>query len=64
MELQLGDVLTMKKRHPCGDNKWLLLGVGMDLKMRCVRCGHEITLPRVKAEKTIRSIRHPENTST
>lgn len=64
MELQSGDVLTMKKEHPCGDKRWLVLNIGTQLQMRCMGCGHEVTLPRGKAEKSIRSVRHPEKTST
>ncbi len=64
MELQLGDVLTMKKSHPCGEKRWLLLRTGADLRLRCLGCGHEVMIPRVKAEKNIRNVRHPENSST
>lgn len=64
MDLQLGDVLTMKKPHPCGEKRWVVLRIGADLRLRCVGCGHEVMLPRVKAEKNIRGIRHPENSST
>lgn len=64
MELQLGDVLTMKKSHPCGEKRWLLLRTGADLRLRCLGCGHEVMIPRVKAEKNIRNVRHPENPST
>lgn len=64
MELRSGDVLTMKKSHPCGDKRWLVLCVGMDLQMRCMGCGHEVTLARAKAEKSIRNVRHPEKSST
>ena len=64
MDLRLGDVLTMKKGHPCGENRWLVVRTGADLRLRCMGCAHEVMLPRVKAEKSIRSIRHPENSST
>ena len=64
MELQLGDVITMKKPHPCGEKRWVVLRTGADLRLRCVGCGHEVMLPRLKAEKNIRAIRHPENSST
>ena len=64
MEIRSGDVLTMKKNHPCGDKRWLVLRADGNVKMRCMGCGHEVELPAVKAEKNIRSIRHPENSST
>ncbi len=56
MDVRLGDVLTMKKPHPCGSKKWKVLRVGMDFKLKCEGCGHEVMLPRVKAEKNIRGI--------
>ena len=54
--LHTGDVVRMKKAHPCGSRHWLVLRVGMDFRLRCQGCGHEVMLPRSKAEKNIRSI--------
>ncbi len=56
MDIRVGDVLEMKKAHPCGGRTWLVLRVGMDFKLRCQGCGHEVMLPRVKAEKNIKKI--------
>ena len=56
MDVQVGDILTMKKPHPCGSKQWKVLRTGMDFKLSCVGCGHEVMLPRSKAEKKIRSI--------
>jgi len=56
MDIHVNDVLTMKKAHPCGSQEWLVLRVGMDFKMRCQGCGHEVMLPRSKAEKNIRKV--------
>lgn len=56
MDIQLGDVLTMKKPHPCGSREWTVTRVGMDFKMICKGCGHEVMLPRSKAEKNIRGV--------
>lgn len=56
MDVRLGDVLIMKKNHPCGSCKWLVLRTGMDFRLRCLGCGHEIMTARSKAEKNIRSI--------
>ena len=61
MDIQLGDVLTMKKAHPCGEKQWLVLRTGADLRLRCLGCGHEVMVQRGKAEKNIRSINRPEN---
>lgn len=60
MNVRLQDVLVMKKEHPCGCNRWLVLRVGMDFRLRCLGCGHEVMLPRSKAEKNIRSIERKE----
>ena len=64
MDIRLGDVLTMKKVHPCGENRWLVLKNGSDLQLRCMGCAHEVMMSRIKAEKSIRTLRHPENSST
>ncbi len=64
MEIRLGDTLTMKKTHPCGGDKWLVLRAGADIRMKCLTCGHEVMIPRSKAEKSIRSVQHLENPST
>lgn len=64
MDIQVGDVLTMKKAHPCGGEKWLVTRIGADFKLRCLKCGHEVMTPRFKAEKNIRSVHRAENSST
>ena len=58
MEIKVGDILTMKKVHPCGDKRWLVLRTGADLRVRCLGCGHELMTPRFKIEKNIRNIQH------
>ena len=56
MDIRVNDVLKMKKAHPCGSQEWLVLRSGMDFKLRCMGCGHEVMLPRGKAEKNIRQV--------
>ena len=56
MDIRVNDILVMKKPHPCGSTQWEILRVGMDIKLRCQGCGHELMLPRSKAEKSIRKI--------
>lgn len=56
MDVRLQDILVMKKEHPCGSKQWLVLRTGMDFRLRCSGCGHEVLLPRSKAEKNIRQI--------
>ena len=56
MDVRLQDILVMKKEHPCGSKEWLVLRTGMDFRLRCQGCSHEVMLPRSKAEKNIRQI--------
>ncbi|MCR5154693.1 MAG: DUF951 domain-containing protein [Lachnospiraceae bacterium] len=56
MDIKVGDIIQVKKKHPCGADRWEILRVGMDFKMKCTGCGHEIMLPRSKAEKMIKTI--------
>ena len=56
MDIHVGDVLELKKAHPCGSRSWLVLRVGMDFRLRCQGCGHELMIPRSKAEKSIKTI--------
>lgn len=56
MDIQVGDILTMKKAHPCGEKRWLCLRTGADLRIRCMGCGHELMAPRFRIEKNIRAV--------
>ena len=56
MDVRVGDVLRMKKPHPCGSLEFTVLRVGMDFKIRCTGCGREVMLPRAKIEKNIKKI--------
>lgn len=53
MDVQVGDTLWMKKKHPCGDSRFRVLRIGMDFKLKCLGCGHEIMAPRNTIEKRI-----------
>jgi hypothetical protein len=56
VDVRVGDILEMKKQHPCGSKRFLVLRSGMDFRIRCTGCGHEVMIPRVKAEKNIKKI--------
>lgn len=56
MDIQVGDTLVMKKEHPCGSREWKVQRVGMDFKLICAGCGHQVMLPRAKAEKNVKKI--------
>ena len=56
MDIKVGDMLEMKKQHPCGSKQFKVLRIGMDFKIRFAGCNHEIMLPRTKLEKNIKNI--------
>lgn len=56
MNINVGDIIQMKKNHPCGCNMFTVKRVGMDFKITCNGCGHEVMLPRKAAEKNIKKI--------
>ena len=60
MDVRVGDILEMKKQHPCGEKRFAVLRVGMDFKLRCAGCGHEIMAPRADIEKKIKKIERAE----
>jgi len=56
MDIKVGDVLTLKKKHPCGTNTWRTLRTGADFKLKCLGCGHEVMEPRSKIEKYVKAV--------
>ena len=60
MDIQVGDILTMKKTHHCSAKQWQVLRTGADFKLRCLGCGHEVMGPRSKFEKSIRQVQREE----
>ena len=56
MDVKIGDILLMKKNHPCGSARFVVLRSGMDFKLRCEKSGHEVEVPRSNAEKNIKQI--------
>ena len=63
MDVRVNDILLMKKPHPCGAFRFLVLRSGMDFKLRCCGCGREIMVPRIKVEKHIKSVIRVEDSS-
>ena len=51
---ELGDIVRLKKKHPCGSFNWEILRVGMDFRLKCQGCGHLILIPRSKFEKMVK----------
>ena len=57
MNVKVGDILLMKKPHPCGSREFEVLRVGADFKIRCLGCSREVMVARSKAEKNIKEIK-------
>lgn len=55
-EFQLGDIVLMKKNHPCGCNEMEIIRMGMDIRIKCVGCKHSVLIPRAKFEKNMRKV--------
>ena len=60
MDIYVGDTLVMKKTHPCGSNRWEVLRIGADFKLRCCGCGREVMGARSKFERNVKKIERPE----
>ena len=60
MDYQVGDIVKLKKPHPCGSHEWEILRVGADFRLKCVGCGHQIMIPRRQLEKNVKGIRNRE----
>lgn len=60
MDIRVGDILTMKKEHPCGSKEMTVLRSGMDFRLRCGGCGHEFMVARSKIEKNIKQVHREE----
>ncbi len=56
MDIRVNDILEMKKAHPCGEKRFLVLRAGMDFRIRCMKCEREVMVPRVKIEKNIKKV--------
>jgi hypothetical protein len=63
MDVKTGDIVIMKKSHPCGGNRFEVLRTGVDFKLKCVKCGHEIMVPRIKIMKFIKAVENRNETS-
>ena len=54
---EIGDIVTMKKKHPCGSKEWEILRVGADFRLKCLGCGHQIMIARKLVEKNTKQLR-------
>lgn len=56
MDIQVGDIVKLKKQHPCGSYLWEVLRIGIDFRLKCKGCDHQIMIPRKQIEKSIKQI--------
>ena len=55
MKHEIGEIIKLKKPHPCGATDWEVLRVGVDYRIKCIGCGHILLIPRIKLEKMIKN---------
>ncbi len=56
LQLHIGDVVRLKKPHPCGNDRWEILRVGADFRLKCLGCGRLVMLPRTELERRVREV--------
>ena len=56
MKLNVGDVVRLRKPHPCGSADWKIMRTGMDFRIECLKCNHQTWITRIKLERSIKSI--------
>jgi len=67
MQYGVGDIVKLKKQHPCGSREWEILRVGADFRLKCTGCGHQIMIARKIVEKNTKNLEkkgQPEKEST
>lgn len=60
MKLEIGDIVTLKKQHPCGNKKFEIVRTGADFRIKCLGCEKQIWLPRTELERRVRKIEKKE----
>ncbi len=55
-EFEVGQVVQMRKGHPCGSDCWRILRIGMDFRIKCIKCGRSVLLPRTRFEKRVKRV--------
>ena len=63
MDYKVGDIVTLKKGHPCGSHDWKILRVGADFRLECQGCGHQIMIARKLVEKNTKALKSAEKQS-
>lgn len=55
-KFEVGDIVQLKKKHPCGEDKWEIMRVGIDFRIKCLGCERQVWLPRRKFEKRVKKV--------
>jgi len=55
-QFSLNDIVEMKKQHPCGENKWRIIRMGMDIRIKCLGCDRSVLIPRNEFQKKLKKI--------
>ena len=56
MDIQVGNIVKLKKQHPCGSHEWEVLRIGADFRLKCMGCAHQVMIPRKQLEKSVKKI--------
>jgi len=56
MQYRVGQVVQLKKTHPCGSDCWRILRIGMDFRIKCIKCGRSVMLPRSRFERRVKRL--------
>lgn len=59
MDIQVGDIVKLKKQHPCGSKEWEVLRIGADFRIKCKGCEHQVMIARRLLEKNVREVLKP-----
>lgn len=57
LKYEVGDIVELKKKHPCGSFEWEILRVGADFRLKCRKCGHQIMIDRKTVEKSTKNLK-------
>lgn len=55
-EYKIGSIVTMKKPHPCGTNEWIITRMGVDIKIKCIKCERCVMIPRIDFNKKLKKV--------
>ena len=56
LDLRIGDIIKLKKKHPCGGYHWEVTRTGIDIGLKCLCCGRKVLVPRIKIERRVRQM--------